>query len=61
MANKVLIRNSGFAQQLAKNVGTEIDGDPLWCARFNATNPDAVIQTYLDGLEGMPLAMSMLG
>ncbi|CAD7079599.1 unnamed protein product [Hermetia illucens] len=51
MANKVLIKNSGFAQQLAKNVGTKIDGDPLWCARFNATNPDAVIQTYLDGLE----------
>jgi homocysteine S-methyltransferase len=40
-----------FATQLATYVGAKIDGDPLWSARFNATNPSAVIQTHLDYLE----------
>lgn len=49
--NKILVKNSGFAEQLVKYGGDHVEGDPLWCARFNATNPEAVIRAYLDNLE----------
>jgi len=49
--SKVLVIDGGFATQLTVHVGESVDGDPLWSARFNATNPDAVIQTHLDFLK----------
>ncbi|KAJ6646407.1 Homocysteine S-methyltransferase 3 [Pseudolycoriella hygida] len=49
--SKVRVIDGGFATQLTVHVGKSIDGDPLWSARFNATNPDAVIKTHLDFLE----------
>ncbi|XP_058818402.1 homocysteine S-methyltransferase-like [Topomyia yanbarensis] len=48
---KVTVLDGGFATQLSVHVGTHIDGDPLWSARFNATNPNAVFKTHLDFLE----------
>ncbi|XP_076645322.1 betaine-homocysteine S-methyltransferase isoform X2 [Halictus rubicundus] len=46
----VKILDGGFGAQLSTHVGTKIDGDPLWTARFLATNPDAVYATHLDFL-----------
>jgi len=48
--SKVLVIDGGFATQLTVHVGKSVDGDPLWSARFNATNPNAVMQTHLDFL-----------
>ena len=47
--NRVTVIDGSFSTQLSKHVGI-VDGDPLWSSRFNATNPDAVIQTHLDFL-----------
>jgi homocysteine S-methyltransferase len=47
----VVVIDGGFSTQLARYVGTNIDGDPLWSARFNAVQPQAVIQSHLDFLE----------
>lgn len=48
---KMIVIDGGFATQLSVHVGDRVDGDPLWSARFNATNPNAVIQTHLDFLK----------
>ncbi|KAK2588220.1 hypothetical protein KPH14_004255 [Odynerus spinipes] len=47
---EVKVLDGGFSTQLALHVGERIDGDPLWTARFLATNPDAVYATHLDFL-----------
>lgn len=47
----VTVLDGGFATQLSVHVGKHVDGDPLWSARFNATNPNAVYKTHLDFLE----------
>ncbi|KAH8293245.1 hypothetical protein KR018_003878, partial [Drosophila ironensis] len=47
---RILVKCGGFSSQLAKNVTEKVDGDPLWGSRFDATNPQAVIQTHLDFL-----------
>ena len=47
-----IVIDGGFATQLTVHVGTRVDGDPLWSARFNATDPNAVIDTHIDFLEG---------
>ncbi|XP_015520143.1 homocysteine S-methyltransferase [Neodiprion lecontei] len=47
---KVKILDGGFSTQLSVHVGNKVDGDPLWTARFLATNPDAVLATHLDFL-----------
>lgn len=52
MPNRVMVIDGGFSTQLAFHVGSNIDGDPLWSARFNAVEPSAVIQSHLDFLEG---------
>uniref|UniRef100_A0A6P4E5X5 Homocysteine S-methyltransferase 3 n=1 Tax=Drosophila rhopaloa TaxID=1041015 RepID=A0A6P4E5X5_DRORH len=46
----ILVKCGGFSSQLARNVTEKVDGDPLWGSRFDATNPEAVIQTHLDFL-----------
>lgn len=46
----VLLIDGGFGTQLTVHVGKKIDGDPLWSARFNSTNPEAVLNTHLDFL-----------
>ncbi|XP_043263199.1 homocysteine S-methyltransferase 2-like [Colletes gigas] len=46
----VKILDGGFSTQLSTHVGEKIDGDPLWTARFLATNPTAVYATHLDFL-----------
>ena len=51
MSDRVTIVDGGFSTQLAYHVGNNIDGDPLWSARFNSVDPSAVIQTHLDFLE----------
>lgn len=48
--DKIMIIDGGFATQLTVHVGLRVDGDPLWSARFNSTNPNAVIETHLDFL-----------
>jgi len=48
--NQVLCKDGGFATQLASHVTDRVDGDPLWSARFNLTNSEAVIRTHLDYL-----------
>lgn len=49
--NRVMVIDGGFSTQLALHVGSNIDGDPLWSARFNAVEPSAVVQSHLDFLE----------
>lgn len=49
--DKVKVIDGGFATQLTIHVGKQVDGDPLWSARFNATDPKSVVQTHLDFLE----------
>ncbi|XP_072745004.1 homocysteine S-methyltransferase [Anoplolepis gracilipes] len=46
----VRVLDGGFSGQLSRHVGTKIDGDPLWTARFLATDPHAVYATHLDFL-----------
>lgn len=48
--SKVTVLDGGFSSQLSKYVGTRMDGDPLWTARFLHTNPDEVFKTHLDYL-----------
>jgi len=48
--NRVLAKDGGFGSQITMHVGQAVDGDPLWSARFNATNPKAIIDTHLDFL-----------
>lgn len=50
--DNVFVIDGGFSTQLTLHVGNQVDGDPLWSARYNATNPTAVIQSHLDFLEG---------
>lgn len=50
--DNIQVIDGGFSTQLGLHVGESVDGDPLWSARFNATNPEAVIQTHLDFLQG---------
>lgn len=52
MSDKVIVIDGGFATQLSVHVGARVDGDPLWSARFNSTDPNAVIETHLDFLKG---------
>lgn len=52
MTEKVKVIDGGFATQLSVHVGESVDGDPLWSARYNATNPSAVIQSHYDFLKG---------
>lgn len=48
---RVLVKDGGFGTQMTVHVGNAVDGDPLWSARFNATNPAAVVNTHLDFLQ----------
>lgn len=50
LTDRVVVIDGGFASQLTLHVGNRVDGDPLWSARFNATQPQAVVQTHLDFL-----------
>lgn len=50
LTDRVVVIDGGFATQLTQHVGNRVDGDPLWSARFNATQPQAVVQTHLDFL-----------
>ncbi|KAL1124636.1 hypothetical protein AAG570_001260 [Ranatra chinensis] len=45
---KVLLLDGGFSTQLAKHVGAIIDGDPLWSARFIATDKEKCILVHRD-------------
>lgn len=47
----VVVIDGGFSTQLTTHVGQTVDGDPLWSSRFNASNPQAVIETHLDFLK----------
>lgn len=47
---EVKVIDGGFSTQLSTHIGDQIDGDPLWTARFIAKNPDAVFATHLDFL-----------
>lgn len=46
----VYVLDAGFSGQLSRHVGTNPDGDPLWCSKFLQTNPDDVFKTHLDFL-----------
>lgn len=50
LGGKVMVIDGGFATQLSVHVDKPVDGDPLWSARFNHTDPEAVKQTHLDFL-----------
>ncbi|XP_075153887.1 betaine-homocysteine S-methyltransferase-like [Haematobia irritans] len=47
----VLVKDGGFGTQMTVHVGDAVDGDPLWSARFNYTNPTAIVNTHLDFLQ----------
>lgn len=46
----ILVKCGGFSSQLSTHVDEPIDGHPLWSARYDVINPDAVVQTHLDYL-----------
>ncbi|XP_012534886.1 homocysteine S-methyltransferase YbgG [Monomorium pharaonis] len=46
----VKVLDGGFSGQLSRHVGTKIDGDPLWTARFLKTDVNAIYATHLDFL-----------
>lgn len=51
-SKRIIVIDGGFSTQLATHVGqTTLDKDPLWSSRYNATNPNAVIETHLDFLK----------
>ncbi|XP_030384145.1 uncharacterized protein LOC115631515 [Scaptodrosophila lebanonensis] len=50
-AMDILVKDGGFGTQMSVHVGDAVDGDPLWSARFNSTNPAAVVATHLDFLQ----------
>ncbi|KAL0126583.1 hypothetical protein PUN28_005145 [Cardiocondyla obscurior] len=50
MSKIINVLDGGFGGQLSRHVGVKIDGDPLWTARFLATNPTAVYDTHMDFL-----------
>lgn len=54
---KVQVVDGGFATQLAKHVGESVDGDPLWSARFNYTQPKAILDTHYDFLQGLSILL----
>lgn len=47
---KVLVKDGGFGTQLTRHFKENIDNDPLWSAKANYVDPEAVIQTHLDFL-----------
>ncbi|XP_059617368.1 uncharacterized protein LOC132262201 [Phlebotomus argentipes] len=51
MGRLATVIDGGFATQLTQHVGDRVDGDPLWSARFNATDPEAVKKVHRDFLE----------
>lgn len=48
---EVKILDAGHGTRLSKYVG-DVDGHPLWVSRFIVDNPEAVIQSHLDFMEG---------
>jgi homocysteine S-methyltransferase len=48
--SNVTVIDGGFSTQLAEYMGSNIDGDPLWSAKFNYTHPEAVMKSHLDFL-----------
>ncbi|XP_011698329.1 PREDICTED: selenocysteine Se-methyltransferase-like [Wasmannia auropunctata] len=48
--SEIKVLDGGFSTQLSTHVGDQIDGDPLWTARFLITEPKAVFATHLDFL-----------
>lgn len=48
--SSVKLLDGGFSTQLSTHVGDKIDGDPLWTAKFLATDPTSVLSTHLDFL-----------
>lgn len=49
---KAVLLDGGFSTQLVENVGEQVDGHPLWSARYLASHPRAIMQTHLDFLRG---------
>ena len=47
---KISLLDGSFGTQISTHVGKSPDGDPLWTARFLATNPNAVYETHMDFL-----------
>ena len=47
---EIKLLDGSFSRQLSTHVGEPIDGDPLWTAKFLASQPDAVLATHLDFL-----------
>jgi len=50
--SNITVLDGGFATQLGCHVSQQIDGDVLWSSRFLHTNPEAVIRTHMDFLNG---------
>lgn len=50
MSRKVSLLDGSFATQISTRIGKNPDGDPLWTARFIATDPNEVVATHLDFL-----------
>ncbi|CAK1553128.1 unnamed protein product [Leptosia nina] len=48
--NEIYVLDGGFSSQLSRHVGSKIDGDPLWTARFLQTHPEEIVKTHLDFL-----------
>lgn len=56
---RILVKDGGFGTQITVHVGNAVDGDQLWSARFNATDPAAVVNTHVDFLQSLYLSKIM--
>lgn len=48
MVKEVILLDGGFSTQLAKYVGEQLDGEPLWTAKFLAQSPEKCTYVHRD-------------
>lgn len=51
VSTTIKVLDGGFSSQLSCHVGDNVDGDPLWTARFLQTRPLDVLKTHYDFLK----------
>lgn len=51
-SENVKVLDAGFSTQVSHHLNNSVDGDVLWTARLLHNNPEAVIETHYDFIEG---------
>lgn len=52
MLDKIKILDGSFGFQLNKHLEKPLDHDPLWSSKALISDPEAVIQTHMDYIQG---------